>query len=122
MEYGFEVFHRDVEVAASFYVSVLGFRREASDGGGADHVVVRRDGLRVGCTRHPDAPTAERRPPMGCEIVLRVDDVHAEWDRVVAAGWPIADPLRTRPWGLTDFRIFDPTGQYLRITGQRREQ
>jgi lactoylglutathione lyase len=50
--------------------------------------------------------------------VLEVDDIAAERDRVVAAGWPLEEDLQDRPWGLTDFRILDSAGYYLRITGR----
>jgi lactoylglutathione lyase len=50
------------------------------------------------------------------ELVLEVDDVAGERDRVLAAGWPLEEDLQERPWGLTDFRILDPAGYYLRIT------
>lgn len=65
------------------------------------------------------ATAAPRQPPRGSEIVLRVDDVAAEHGRALASGWPIADPLQERPWGLVDFRVFDPSGQYIRVTSDR---
>ena len=68
------------------------------------------------------APVAARADgPAGVtELVLEVDDVAAERDRVVAAGWPLEEDLRRRPWGLTDFRVLDPAGYYLRITPEPR--
>jgi lactoylglutathione lyase len=60
----------------------------------------------------------ERLPPTGVELVLEVDDVVDERDRVAGAGWPIKEDLQDRPWGLTDFRILDPAGYYLRITNR----
>ena len=59
------------------------------------------------------ADRAERRPPTGVEIVLEV----AELDRVRRAGRPIAVGLASRPWGQRDFRLLDPSGYYVRITG-----
>jgi lactoylglutathione lyase len=50
--------------------------------------------------------------------VLEVEDAAGERDRVVAAGWPLDEDLRERLWGLTDFRIVDPAGYYLRITNR----
>ena len=47
-----------------------------------------------------------------------MDDLRPEHDRIVATSWPIAEPLQDRPWGLTDFRIIDPAGHYLRITNR----
>lgn len=121
MRFGYEVFHADVRVPARFYVEVLGFTADdpAALHEETDYCVVRREGLAVGCGRNPQAPTAPRRPPAGSEIVLRVGGVEqarAELDRVRATGWPLADDWQERPWGQTDFRLFDPTGQYLRIT------
>jgi uncharacterized glyoxalase superfamily protein PhnB len=63
---------------------------------------------------------AARLPPAGVELVLEVDDVVAERDRVTAAGWPLAEDLQDRPWGMKDFRILDPAGYYLRITDRAR--
>ena len=111
----FEVFHRDIGTLVDFYVGVLGFQTSEADMA-ADHVVVHRDSVRIGCCRHDLADPSPRRPPDGCEIVLRVDDIQAEYDRVLSCGWPIADALQDRPWGLKDFRDFDPAGQYLRVT------
>lgn len=115
---GYEVFHHDLEALLDFYVRVLGFEVDDHDPG-ADYVAARRGALQVGCCRRADAPrrVEDRRPPLGPEIVLRVRDVEAELARVVAAGWPLADELQERPWGMTDFRLFDPTGLYIRVTG-----
>lgn len=120
MQLSYEVFHKHLPSLVDFYVEVLGFRACEADLS-SGYVVVRRDEVRVGCCRHDDADPSKRRPPAGSEIVLRVDHIQAEYDRVVDAGWPIADPLQRRPWGLTDFRVFDPAGQYLRVTNSRAE-
>jgi lactoylglutathione lyase len=53
---------------------------------------------------------------VGVEIVLEVDDLEVERNRVESAGWPVLEDLTTRPWGLTDFRLLDPSGYYIRIT------
>jgi lactoylglutathione lyase len=59
-----------------------------------------------------------RRPPIGVELVLEVDDIVEERNRVVAHGWPLEEDLSVRPWGLTDFRLLDPSGYYLRLTNR----
>lgn len=46
-------------------------------------------------------------------------DVAGERDRVVSAGWPLDADLTERPWGLLDFRLYDPDGHYLRVTSRR---
>ncbi len=41
------------------------------------------------------------------------------YDKVKASGYKrVLSPLRKRSWGLTDFRITDPDGYYLRITSR----
>ncbi len=85
---------------------------------------VRRDGVgRFGAVlAGQPVDQAARAYPAGAEIVLEVDDVAAERDRVAAAGWPLAEDLRARPWGLTDFRVHDPDGYLLRLTNRPSAQ
>jgi lactoylglutathione lyase len=115
----FEIFPDDLDVIADFYQRVLGFslvtdQRDAA----APYLSLQRGTARVGAARRevPGALAAGRRPPAGVELVLEVDDVAGERDRVLAAGWPLEEDLQKRPWGLTDFRILDPAGYYLRLT------
>ena len=115
-----EIFPDDLDATVGFYTGVLGFTVTADRRGEPDaYVSLRRGSVRIGAARRP-APdgTAGRQPPTGVELVLEVDDVAAERDRVVAAGWPLAEDLHDRPWGLTDFRLLDPAGYYLRITSR----
>ena len=75
--------------------------------------------MHIGALRDSgEARRHERRPPVGVEVVLEVDDVEDELERVRAGGWDIAEGLGKRPWGLLDFRILDPSGYYLRITNR----
>jgi lactoylglutathione lyase len=116
----FEIFPDDLDVIVDFYTRVLLFRLTADQRDEPDpYVSLQRDDVRIGAARRavPDARAA-RLPPAGVELVLEVDDVIAERDRVITAGWPLAEDLQDRPWGLTDFRILDPAGYYLRITDQ----
>jgi lactoylglutathione lyase len=114
-----ELFPADVDAFVDFYVRVLRFEIEADrrhDPEGA-YAAVRRGGTRIGALRAWSAvdPTV-RSLPQGVEIVLEVDDLEAEERAVLDAAWPIAEGITTRPWGLRDFRLFDPDGYYVRIT------
>ena len=114
----FEIFPQNLDAIVDFYTRVLRFS-VAKDQRGAQHayVALRRGAVHIGAAQRPlPAAPAERRPPLGVELVLEVDDVAGERDRVVAAGWPLEEDLQNRAWGLTDFRILDPAGYYLRIT------
>ena len=116
----YEIFPDDLDATVDFYTRVLRFSvtKDQRDAPQA-YVAMQRDAVQVGAARRevPGA-LAERRPPVGTETVLEVDDLASERSRVVAAGWPVEDDLQVRPWGLTDFRILDPAGYYLRITNR----
>jgi len=118
----FEIFPADLDAVVDFYTRVLRFgvtKDERDDP--EPYVALQRGWVQVGALGRtaPVAP-ADRRPPTGVELVLEVDDVAAERDRVMAAGWPLEEDLQLRPWGLTDFRILDPAGYYLRITDRAK--
>jgi lactoylglutathione lyase len=118
----FEIFPDDLDVTVDFYMRVLRFRLTADRRDQQDeYVSLQRGSVSVGAVRRvvPDVRAA-RLPPAGAELVLEVDDVVAERDRVTAAGWPLVEDLQDRPWGLKDFRILDPAGYYLRITDRAR--
>jgi hypothetical protein len=82
-----------------------------------------RDQVRLGLARRSELPDRdERRPPIGVELVLEVDDLHADHDRVASAGWALEEDLTVRPWGLRDFRLLDPAGYYWRLTTRSSPQ
>jgi len=64
-------------------------------------------------------PTSPGPAAWGVEIVVEVDDVDAAFaparEAAVTLGGQI-EPLAGRPWGLTDFRLIDPDGYYIRVT------
>jgi uncharacterized glyoxalase superfamily protein PhnB len=113
-----EVFPADIDSALRFYVEVLGFAviRDERD---ADppYLAMTRGGVHLGAVARPAVPDVDvRRPPVGVELVLEVDDLDAEYRRISTTGWPIVEDLRARPWGLRDFRLLDPDGYYWRMT------
>jgi lactoylglutathione lyase len=115
-----EIFPDDLDATVGFYTNVPRFRVAADRRAEPDgYVALTRGSVRIGAARRA-VPGARmgRLPPSGVELVLEVDDVTGERDRVAAAGWPLEEDLQSRPWGLTDFRILDPAGYYLRITNR----
>lgn len=104
----------DLDLCVDFYTRVLGFVvTDRRDG----YVALVRGNVRIGATpAWETVHQAARSVPTGVEIVIEVDDVHAEAEQVRAAGWPIEAEVADRPWGLTDFRVHDPDGYYLRLT------
>ncbi len=114
-----EIFPTDLDRTVDFYVRVLGFalirdERETD----SPYVYMQRGEVRVGAVPSWAPPPAEdmRTPPVGVELVLEVDDLDAERERVSVAGWQVTQEITSRPWGLRDFRLVDPDGYYWRIT------
>jgi len=53
---------------------------------------------------------SDASPRHALMIWLQVRDIHAEHERLTAAGVPILRPPVTEPWGLTEMWIEDPDG------------
>ena len=120
-----ELFVDDLDVAIAFYSRVLGFQPIRKE---ADYASLRNGAVILGLGPTAKLPATggyftqvrlQGQRGVGVEIVLEVDDVHAAYQQVLAAGASIVDPLVAQPWGLTDFRLTDPDGYYLRITSKR---
>jgi catechol 2,3-dioxygenase-like lactoylglutathione lyase family enzyme len=113
-----ELFPDDLDAFVDFYTRVLGFSLTADRRASSEpYAAVTLGTVRIGAVQAPSpVDVAARSFPTGVEIVLEVPDLHAAHARVLAAGWPLAEDLREQPWGLTDFRVLDPAGYYVRIT------
>jgi lactoylglutathione lyase len=113
-----EIFPTDLDRTLRFYVDVLAFEVVRDDRrADAPYLEMHRADIRLGAAARPPIADAEaRRPPVGVELTLEVDDLDAELARISATGWPMTEGLTRRPWGLRDFRLLDPDGYYWRIT------
>jgi lactoylglutathione lyase len=116
-----EIFPADLNATVRFYVDLLGFALVTDRRGDPlPYLAVEREGVRIGAAAVSGGNRAHRQPPTGVEIVIEVDYLHAERDRLRHAGWPIVEDITRRPWGLQDFRVLDPDGYYLRFTSKAR--
>ncbi|PPK92617.1 putative glyoxalase superfamily protein PhnB [Kineococcus xinjiangensis] len=96
-----------------FYVDLLGFEVTFE----ADwYVSLRRRAepayeLALLDAEHPTLPSAHRAPVQGLLLNLEVDDVDAQWHRlVVDEGLPPVLDLRSEPFGQRHFIVADPNG------------
>ena len=115
-----EIFPADMDASVRFYVDVLAFD-VVRDERAADppYAALRRGHVHLGASgRALVADPEQRRPPVGVELVLEVDDLRAERRRVADASWPVDEEITLRAWGLRDFRLLDPDGYYWRLTTQ----
>ena len=107
----------DLEEAIAFYTSHLGFRLDQRSG---PIGVVSRGALHLllsGPTSSGSRPTAggQRQEPGGWNrIVLYVDDIEAEVDRLRTAGVTFRDDVRTGPGG-KQVQITDPDGNPIEL-------
>lgn len=102
-----------IRESRDFYTSRFGFEETfASDW----YVSLRRPGpptyeLALLDPDHPTVPRAYRRPVQGLLVNLEVDDVDAEWERlVVRDGLAPELALRDEPFGQRHFIVADPSG------------
>lgn len=102
----------DVEASASWLQQHLGFTRQMEADGFASlrhpdaglNVIF----LRTGLETFKPAPVAGRAD--GLLVVLVVDDVDGEYERLQAEGVTVVTPIETEPWGERYFQVADPNG------------
>ena len=124
MELHVEFFVADLARSRDFYTRVLGFEiiRQKDDGftelnRGAATLAL--NSIAILTPGHPARPGPDERIGKGVEIVLFVTDLDEIYRHVLASGWPLSTPMTKQPWGMTDFRIVDPDGCYIRVTAPR---
>jgi len=121
-----ELFVEDTKRSKEFYTIVLGFQ-EVRCNPEHDYHAFKRDEVQIGIgstkrlsENHYFRPeVSQDRKGLGIEIVLEVDDIKKLHEEVAKNDYPIAEPLTKQSWGLTDFRIVDPDGYYLRFTSRQ---
>ena len=108
----------DEAASAEFLKRHLGFETEmAADGfvslsrpDAGFNVVFLRTGL---ATFKPEALAGHRAD--GLLLVFVVDDVDAEYERLVAEGVAMTTPIETEPWGERYFQVTDPNGVVIQL-------
>lgn len=123
MSISFELFTNEPRRLLAFYTKILGFEIDYEN---ENYFAIKRDSVRIGIDaiidlneKHYFRPEiTNTRKGLGVEIVLYVDDIESEYKKIQDSGYHIAEKLQKREWGLTDFRLIDPEGYYLRITSR----
>lgn len=65
--------------------------------------------------QHDSIPAANRGTVSGLILNFEVEDVDAEYERLVAAGLPVVQELRSEPFGQRHFIAQDPNGVLIDI-------
>lgn len=108
----------DPELSAAFLEQHLGFTREMAADGFVSlarpdvgcNVIYLRAGLPTFKPRDRAARTAD-----GVLLVLVVDDIDAEYERLAEAGATILTPIETEAWGERYFQLEDPNGVVVQL-------
>ena len=103
----------DPEASARFLEETFAFTREMAADGFVSltrpdigfNVIYLRAGLPTFKPRERATHTAD-----GLLIVLVIDDIDAEYERLTAADTPILTPIETEDWGERYFQVEDPNG------------
>lgn len=104
----------DLAKALEFYTSVLGFEESFRWGEPPFYA-----GLTIGpagprSDTHVHINRSDEAPGQG-EIYVSVDDVDAAYEAVRAAGVQLAVDLRDQDYGMRDFSVRDPAGNFLTV-------
>ena len=120
-----ELFTMDMEKSVDFYTGILDFKMEGTV---LNHSYqpVKKGNVTLGIgplsklsdDHHFNPKNGTIQKGYRVEIVLEVANVTEVYEQVKSSGYPIHSSLKTQPWGLTDFRLVDPDGYYLRITSK----
>jgi predicted enzyme related to lactoylglutathione lyase len=108
----------DAEGSARFLERTFGFERDMSADGFvsltrpdvAFNVIYLQAGLPTFKPRDRADHTAA-----GLLLVLVVDDIDAEYERLTGAGTPILTPIETEDWGERYFQVEDPNGVIVQL-------
>jgi predicted enzyme related to lactoylglutathione lyase len=108
----------DPEASARFLEQAFHFEREMAADGFVS--LTRRISASTSSTCGPAWPPSSRgeratRTADGLLIVLVVDDIDAEHERLTAAGTAILTPIETEEWGERYFQVEDPNGVIVQL-------
>ena len=123
MKLFFEIFAADLELSRAFYAGAIGLVVTHES---PAFIVLEKDAAKLHLVSRDHMPAAQRQRgcvgmPAACavELCFEVPDFSEAYDRARHSGHAVTEPLRDQPWGRTDFRMFDPDGVYVRVTGMR---
>ncbi len=123
MKFFFEIFVADLALSRAFYTGAIGLMVTHES---PAFIVLEKGAAKLHLVSRDHMPAAQRQRgcvgmPAACavELCFEVPDITKAYDLARRSGHPMTDPLRDQPWGKTDFRMFDPDGVYIRVTGQR---
>lgn len=124
MQYAYTIFYvEDVETTIAFYEKAFGFSRKfvspENDYGelqtGATTISFASISLGKANFKKGFTPIANNATAIGIEIALVSKNIIADFDRAVAAGASIYEPIQQKPWGQQVGYVRDNNGILIEI-------
>ncbi len=122
-QFRIELFVADLTTSTDFYCNVLQFTMISRSG---SYVDLESGSVHLGLCDMSWLPrtasvgfsqeSMERGRGAGVEIVFVVEALAAMYEHVSSFPGVVVEGLTGQPWGLTDFRVLDPDGYYIRVT------
>ncbi|REK53802.1 MAG: lactoylglutathione lyase [Geobacillus sp.] len=120
-----ELFVKDLQRSVDFYKNVIRLDLSSQNESSA---MFKTENLNLLLTKedvissnHYFSEIKTSRKGMGVEIILVVPDVQSYYQRICEMQIEVESELKQQEWGMTDFRLIDPDGYYLRITSPKME-
>ena len=108
----------NLDRSMGFYVSVLGFTESFRFGEPPRYAGLRNtSGADEADDTHLHINLVTDNAGNG-EIYVEVDDVDRVYERVNAAGVAVEVPLQAQPYGMRDFSVRDPAGNFVTVGTQ----
>lgn len=119
-----ELFVKDLQRSVDFYKNVIQLdlfsQNENSAMFKAENLNLLLTQEDVISSNHYFSEIKTSRKGMGVEIILVVPDVQSYYQRICEMQIELESELKQQEWGMTDFRLTDPDGYYLRITSPKK--
>jgi lactoylglutathione lyase len=120
-----ELFVKDLQRSVDFYRNVLQLELSSQNENSA---VFKAENLHLLLTQedvlssnHYFKEIKNARKGIGVEIIFVVPDVQSYYQRICEMQIEVESELKQQEWGMTDFRLIDPDGYYLRITSPKTQ-
>lgn len=116
-----ELFVRDLKKSVNFYENILGLKLAARSETAArfdleEGSLMLSDQSILSEDHYFGSEQLKHRKGVGVELVIMVSDIEERYERVLTKQYFIYEKLKKQPWGMTDFRLLDPDGYYIRVT------
>jgi len=119
-----ELFVKDLQKSVDFYQTAIQLELSSQNETSA---LLKSKNLNLLLTKeevlsphHYFAGIDHTRKGVGVEIIIVVEDVRGAYRRIRERNIAVESELKEQPWGMTDFRVIDPDGYYLRITSSKK--